>query len=344
MRFLSVALTVSVAVGPAFGSPLAAQQRPLTFMDVQELNRAGSWTPSPDGAWMLYTVTTPDWEAAESQTDIHLVSLGEGVASSRQLTYTDDRNETSPAWAPDGSFFVFSSNRDGNENQLYMMRHDGGEARKVTDAAEGGFGLRVQPGRELAGLPLRRERSGAAPPAAGRRPCGGRARAAHRRRGRGRPVGLHPGREPHLLRAPRLVRRGRGEAARDGLHGRRAQRRHPALEPVERGCRVGDRAARDRRRLLQRQQLHALRRWPLDRHHGRLARALRAQHHRAAALRGSLSQGSRDRRDRAPHRQLRDRRGRDELLARRPLDRLLGAGRHGALLDDREPRLHPRSG
>ena len=144
MRFLSFALTVSVAVA-AIGSPLAAQQRPLTFMDVQEFKRAGSWTPSPDGAWMLYTVTTPDWDAAESQTDIHLVSLGEGVASSRQLTYTDDKNETSPAWGPDGSFFVFSSNRDGNENQLYMMRHDGGEARKVTDAAEGVSGFAFSP-------------------------------------------------------------------------------------------------------------------------------------------------------------------------------------------------------
>ena len=100
MRFLTVALTVSVAALAAFGSPLAAQQRPLTFMDVQELKRAGSWTPSPDGAQMLYTVTTPDWEAAESQTDIHLVSLSEGVPSSRQLTYTDDKNETSPGLGP----------------------------------------------------------------------------------------------------------------------------------------------------------------------------------------------------------------------------------------------------
>ena len=145
MRPLSVALTVSVAALVAFAAPLAAQQRPFTFMDVQELKRAGSWTPSPDGSWMLYTVTTPDWEAADSQTDIHLVSLSEGLPSERQLTYTDDKNETSPAWAPDGSFFVFSSNRDGDENQLYMMRHDGGEARKVTDAGEGVSGFAFSP-------------------------------------------------------------------------------------------------------------------------------------------------------------------------------------------------------
>ncbi|WP_419161485.1 S9 family peptidase [Candidatus Palauibacter sp.] len=146
MRSLPVALILPVAVlALPLDAPLAAQQRPLTFMDVQEMKRAGSWTPSPDGAWMLYTVTTPDWEEAESQTDIHLVSLDEGVSSSRQLTYTEDKNETSPTWGPDGSFFLFSSNRDGDENQLYMMRHDGGEARKITDAEEGVSGFAFSP-------------------------------------------------------------------------------------------------------------------------------------------------------------------------------------------------------
>ena len=133
------------AIAALLTAPLTAQQRPFTFMDVQEMKRAGSWTPSPDGAWMLYTVTTPDWEAAESQTDIHLVSLGEGVPSARQLTYTGDRNETSPTWAPDGSFFLFASNRDGDETQLYMMRHDGGEARKITDAEDGVSGFDFSP-------------------------------------------------------------------------------------------------------------------------------------------------------------------------------------------------------
>jgi len=115
--------------------------RPMTFLDVQHLKRAGSWSISHDGQLMLYTVSTPDWEEAESQTDIHLVSLSEGVASNRQMTFTDEKNETSPDWSPDGSFFVFSSNRDarnnGNQRQLYYMRPDGGEAQRITDARDG---------------------------------------------------------------------------------------------------------------------------------------------------------------------------------------------------------------
>ena len=144
MRPLPFAIAAALLTAPLTPT-LTAQQRPFTFMDVQEMKRAGSWTPSPDGAWMLYTVTTPDWEAAESQTDIHLVSLGDGVPSARQLTYTEDKNETSPTWAPDGSFFLFASNRDGDETQLYMMRHDGGEARRITDAGDGVSGFDFSP-------------------------------------------------------------------------------------------------------------------------------------------------------------------------------------------------------
>ncbi len=114
--------------------------RPMTFMDVQLFRRASAPTPSPDGRWALYTVTTPDWEEAKSQSDIHLVSLEEGVASSRQMTFTEDKNERTPKWSKDGHFFVFASNRDaerGNQSQLYLMRPDGGEAQRITDAEEG---------------------------------------------------------------------------------------------------------------------------------------------------------------------------------------------------------------
>ena len=99
-------------------------------------------TPSPDGKWLLYTLSTPDWKEARRQTDLYLVSLQQGVASTRQLTFSKEKNETSPRWARDGSFFLFLSNREAPEtaasrNQLYQMRPDGGEARRLTDAKEG---------------------------------------------------------------------------------------------------------------------------------------------------------------------------------------------------------------
>jgi dipeptidyl aminopeptidase/acylaminoacyl peptidase len=115
----------------------------MTFLDVQEMRSAGGVAVSPDGRWALYTLSTPIWKDARSQTDIYVVSAQTGVSSTRQLTFTRDKNETQPRWAPDGTFFVFASNRDaaanapGGGTQLYLMKIDGGEARKITEAKEG---------------------------------------------------------------------------------------------------------------------------------------------------------------------------------------------------------------
>ena len=154
-----VSLTAVLAIGAGGMSQVSAQGpqvvgRPMTFLDVRQFSSPGSWAPSPDGRWMLYTISTPDWQEDDRQSDIHLVSMEDGVVSSRQLTFTSEKDETSPKWSRDGSFFVFASNRDaetgrdtnrpspdaetgGDTNQLYLMRPDGGEAQRITDAEEG---------------------------------------------------------------------------------------------------------------------------------------------------------------------------------------------------------------
>jgi dipeptidyl aminopeptidase/acylaminoacyl peptidase len=119
-----------------------AAQRPMEFLDAQHMRRVGGEAPSPDGRWVLYTLSIPDWKAARRQNDIYLVSTAGGVSSTRQLTFTDEKSESQPTWSRDGSFFVFSSNRDApasasGQNQLYLMRPDGGEARRITEAKEG---------------------------------------------------------------------------------------------------------------------------------------------------------------------------------------------------------------
>ncbi len=135
-------IPVVSAAGLAAAASLSAQaKRPMTFLDVQRLNQTGSLALSPDGRSALYALTVPDWKEARRFTDIWVVSTDQGVGSARQLTFTTDKNETAPRWARDGSFFVFSSNRErsdsGARNQLYAMRTDGGEARKITDAKDG---------------------------------------------------------------------------------------------------------------------------------------------------------------------------------------------------------------
>jgi dipeptidyl aminopeptidase/acylaminoacyl peptidase len=125
-------------------SSLHAQsaRRPMTFLDMQQMRQVGSPTPSPDRTLLLYTLSTPDWKEAKRQTDLYVVSMRDGVSSTKQMTFTKEKNETAPQWLPGGTQFLFLSNREAPENaaarnQLYIMRPDGGEARRLTDAREG---------------------------------------------------------------------------------------------------------------------------------------------------------------------------------------------------------------
>jgi len=149
-----------LAVLAILASSLGAQTpRPLTFLDAQNMRQASGAELSPDGRSMLYTLSVPDWNAARRQSDVYMVSLDRGLPSTRQLTFTKDKNEASPKWSNDGSFIAFVSDRDatgaapaggagggrgggrggeaGGRNQLFVMRLDGGEAKRVTDARDG---------------------------------------------------------------------------------------------------------------------------------------------------------------------------------------------------------------
>ena len=131
------ALAVLLSVGTLSGQ----DKRPMVFMDIINMQSVGSSTVSPDGSSMLYTRSITDWKSATNFTDIYLVSMTDGIDSTRQMTFTKEKNETSPRWARDGSFFVFASDRESSSdaagNQLYVMRPDGGEARRITSAKDG---------------------------------------------------------------------------------------------------------------------------------------------------------------------------------------------------------------
>ena len=123
--------------------PASAQnKRPMTFMDSQEIRQPSAPAISPDGKWALYSLSVPDWKAAKRFTDVYLVSMDGGVGSTRQMTFTKDKNEGNARWSRDGKFFIFVSDREApasaaTQNQLYLMRPDGGEARKITEAKDG---------------------------------------------------------------------------------------------------------------------------------------------------------------------------------------------------------------
>jgi dipeptidyl aminopeptidase/acylaminoacyl peptidase len=144
VRRVLTAVAITIAAG-IISAPVAHSQaglRPMTFLDMRHMRSVSAPTPSPDGQWMLYTLSTPDWKEAKSQTDIYLVSMKAGVESTKQMTFTKEKNESLPRWASDGKTFYFLSNREAPEdaatrNQIYMMRPDGGEAQRLTNTKEG---------------------------------------------------------------------------------------------------------------------------------------------------------------------------------------------------------------
>jgi dipeptidyl aminopeptidase/acylaminoacyl peptidase len=129
----------------AYALPAPAQTRPVTVDDVMAMKAVSAPAVSPDGTQVLYAVRA--WEPAsakdadrlEARTRIWKVPAAGGPA--RQLTF-GERGDTQPQWSPDGRYISFVSARGAGEGdaspkaQLYVMRADGGEAWKLTDAKE----------------------------------------------------------------------------------------------------------------------------------------------------------------------------------------------------------------
>ena len=147
--------TVLLAAVLVLGAPAlhhagqAQSKRPAGFDDVLQVKVVANPVLSPDGTKVLYTVRA--WEAAserekdrlEARTRIWMVPA-DGSAPARQITY-GERGDTQPQWSPDGQYISFVSARGAaaaGENgppkgQVYIMRADGGEGQKLTDAKEG---------------------------------------------------------------------------------------------------------------------------------------------------------------------------------------------------------------
>ena len=93
---------------------------------------------SPDGSRVVFAQTriAPGEEEDDEEvehSDLHLLEVASGEV--RRLTFNDSTN-TAPAISPDGSSVAFMSTRT-EKPQLWLLPLDGGEARKLTDLAQG---------------------------------------------------------------------------------------------------------------------------------------------------------------------------------------------------------------
>jgi dipeptidyl aminopeptidase/acylaminoacyl peptidase len=111
---------------------LAAKQPP-THEALWLMKRVGAPAVSPDGRWVVVSVTNPSYDEKEQTSDLWLVPA-DGSAQPRQITFTKPA-ESDVAWSPDSRRIAFSTKREGDESaQVYVLDiADGGEAHRVTN-------------------------------------------------------------------------------------------------------------------------------------------------------------------------------------------------------------------
>src|SRR5580658_4486770 len=130
----SLVLRIGFLGGLALSGVAVAQEKPaadakklLTPEASLNLRSISDLQFSPDGARVAFVVTEPP----KGERRARHIWLYEKMSNSvRQFTYSA-KDEFSPRWSPDGKQLAFLSNRE-DQQQVYVMRADGGEASAVT--------------------------------------------------------------------------------------------------------------------------------------------------------------------------------------------------------------------
>lgn len=109
------------------------------------MKRAGSPIPSPDGRWVVFSVTEPSYDEKEQTSDLWLVP-GDGRTPPRKITFTKS-SESDVTWSPDSRRIAFAAKRDGDDvSQIYQLDiANGGEAQRITSLSTGARAPQFRP-------------------------------------------------------------------------------------------------------------------------------------------------------------------------------------------------------
>jgi dipeptidyl aminopeptidase/acylaminoacyl peptidase len=138
------ALLFSAALGAEdAGVPLFQPEDHLKQVTV------GAPQVSPDGRWILYSLSRYCPKAKAPTSDLYLIPFAGGAP--RQLTHSAAA-ESGYGWSPDSKAIAFSAKREGDTHaQLYVLPLDGGEAWRLTRQDGGASGPLWSPdGRTVA--------------------------------------------------------------------------------------------------------------------------------------------------------------------------------------------------
>ncbi len=116
-------------------SAQAQEKRPINPSDIYRYQDIADPQLSPDGNWVLYTLSSIDSSKDKRNKDIWMISWD--GKETVQLT-NSPKGESSPKFSPDGKYISFTATRsdkddDDAKSQIFLLDRRGGEAKKLTD-------------------------------------------------------------------------------------------------------------------------------------------------------------------------------------------------------------------
>ncbi|MBI4909603.1 MAG: S9 family peptidase [Acidobacteria bacterium] len=118
-------------------STFAIAKDPITHERLWMMKRVSNPVVSPDGKWVVFTMTEPSYEESGQSSDLWIVPA-DGSAKAKKLTSSKGA-ESGAAWSRDSRRIAFGAKREGDDAaQIYVMDVvGGGEAQRVTSLSTG---------------------------------------------------------------------------------------------------------------------------------------------------------------------------------------------------------------